>query len=117
LSAAHALDRHLRLAIAEFSTLSPHDLHQQKESAMSVIDKMIEIVQRREQLSLWLEVRAQALLDRYNEIEPAAARAFDKHAARLDAEQESATKLEHAIDVLSNAPPDAPPASLPQDSK
>lgn len=69
---------------------------------MSVVDKLKLVAERRAELNASLDAGAQKLLDRYDEISKKADVAFDRHHARLTAEEAAADELGAAVDRLSN---------------
>ena len=73
---------------------------------MSILDKLDLVVDRRRDLDKSLSNGADSVLARYAEVDRKSARAFDKHHARLDAEEASIAKTDEAIDRLSNAASD-----------
>jgi hypothetical protein len=71
--------------------------------AMSLIDKLDLVVTRRQDLNKSLDAGADAVLERYAQVEAKSEKAFDKHHARLDAEETAIEKTDQAIERMSNA--------------
>jgi hypothetical protein len=71
--------------------------------AMSLIDKLDLVVDRRNDLNQSLSDGADGVLTRYAEVKLKGVRAFDKHHARLDAEDTAIDKTDAAIDRMSNS--------------
>jgi hypothetical protein len=72
------------------------------QNKMSVIDKMILVRQRRDDLNKSLNERAQALLDRYDAVDKKADVAFGRHDSQLTAEENELAQVEAAIAQVSN---------------
>lgn len=70
---------------------------------MSAVDKLKLVAERRAELNRKVEAGAQRLLDRYAEIDKKLDTGFDKHDARLTAEETAADEMAYAVDMLSNA--------------
>jgi hypothetical protein len=92
--AAQRLDQLCKVVIQE---------QQPEKSRMSTLDKMALLRQRRDELNKTLDVRAQALLDRYDAADKKADQAFGLHNSRLDAEETELAEVEAAIDRMSNS--------------
>lgn len=71
--------------------------------AMSLLDKLDLVVERRADLDKSLSAGADKVLARYAEVDLKGQRAFDKHHARLDAEDQKLDATESAIDRMSNS--------------
>jgi hypothetical protein len=71
--------------------------------AMSLIDKLNLVVERREDLNRSLDAGADKILERYAEVDVKAAKAFDKHHDRLDAEEKAIDATDAAIERMSNS--------------
>lgn len=71
--------------------------------AMSLLDKLDLVVERRLELDKSLSDGADKVLARYAEVDHKAGAAFDKHHMRLDAEEQKIDATASAIDRMSNS--------------
>ena len=79
------------------------DAKKKQENTMSILDKLDLVVTRRLEHDKALSDGADKLLERYAASALKAERAFDKHHARLDAEDEKLHDTDNAIERMSNS--------------